>query len=94
MEYAIGYVVVIFIAQAMAAVRTPHEDCQVVIVASVFWPFFLLLVAGTLAMDAIGWKFDVVHATKMFGFRKPTNPQVKGFGLTLFRLEFQMYKRM
>ena len=92
MEYAIGYVAIIFVLQAIAAVRTPREDAQVVIVASMLWPFFLVLVAGSLLLDYIGWGFDAVKGTKMFGARKPTNTEVRGFAITLFYVEFQMWK--
>jgi len=92
MEYAIGYVVIVFVLQAIAAVRTPREDCQVVVFATVFWPLMVVLVAGSLALDYIGWGFDAVKGAKWFGFRKPTNTQVRGFAITLFRIEFQMWK--
>ena len=92
MEYAIGYVVSIFVLQAIAAVRTPREDAQVVIIASMFWPFFLVLVAGSFLLDAVGWGFDAVKGTKMFGARRPTNTEVRGFAITLFYVEFQMWK--
>lgn len=92
MEYAIGYVVSIFVLQAIAAVRTPREDCQVVIFATVFWPLMVVLVAGSFLLDAVGWGFDAVKGAKMFGARKPTNTQVRGFAITLFYVEFQMWK--
>ena len=92
MEYAIGYVVSIFVLQAIAAVRTPREDCQVVIFAPVFWPLMVVLVAGSFLLDAVGWGFDAVKGAKMFGARKPTNTQVRGFAITLFYVEFQMWK--
>ena len=92
MEYAIGYVVSIFVLQAIAAVRTPREDAQIVIFATVFWPLVLLLVAGSFLLDYIGWGFDAVKGAKMFGFRRPTNTEVRGFAITLFYVEFQMWK--
>jgi hypothetical protein len=30
----------------------------------------------------------------MYNFRKPTNPEVKGFGLCLLGVEFQLYKKV
>jgi len=92
MEYAIGYVAIIFVMQALAAIRTPNQDCLAVIIGSVFWPFFLILVAGSLILDAIGWDFDIVRNDKMVYFRKPTNPKARGFAITLLTLEFQFYK--
>ena len=92
MEYAIGYVVIVFVLQAIAAVRTPREDAQVVIFATVFWPLMIVLVGGSFLLDAIGVGFDMVKGSKMFGARKPTNTEVRGFALTLFYVEFQMWK--
>ena len=92
MEYAVGYVVIVFVLQAIAAVRTPHEDCQIAIFATVFWPLMIILVGGSFLLDAVGLGFDMVKGTKMFGARRPTNPEIKGFALTLFRVEFQVWK--
>ena len=92
MEYAIGYVAVIFALQAFIAIRNPYGDCRSVVIGTVFWPVFLVLVAGSLLLDAIGCGFDAVKSPKMFGVRKPTNTEVRGFALTLFFIEFQMWK--
>lgn len=92
MEYAIGYVVIVFVLQALVAVRNPYGDSRSVIIATVFWPLILPLVAGSLFLDFIGWGFDAVRSSKMFYARKPTNPELKGFAITLFFVEFQMWK--
>ena len=92
MEYAIGYMISVFVLQAIAAIRAPREDFQVGFVATAFWPLMVVLVAGSFLLDAIGWGFDAVKTSKMFGARKPTNPEAVGFALTLFYVEFQMWK--
>lgn len=92
MEYAIGYIAIVFVIQAIAAVRTPYESTQTIFVASVFWIFILPLVACSFLLDAIGWSFDVVRSPKWFYFRKPTNPKAKGYALTIFKLELQLFK--
>ena len=94
MEYAIGYVAVIFVLQAIAAVRTPREDCQVVIFATVFWPLMVVLIASSFALDFADVGFDVVKGAKWFGVRKPTNTEVRGFAITLFRVEFQLWRKV
>ena len=93
MEYAIGYMVSVFVFQAIAAIRTPREDFQVAFVATVFWPFILVLLAGSALLDWTGWGFDMVKGAGMFGARKPTNTEVRGFAVTLFYIEFQMWKK-
>jgi hypothetical protein len=93
MEYAIGYVAVIFVLQALAAVRTPREDCQVVIFATVLWPLMVVLVSASFALEFAGIGFDMVKGAKWFGIRKPTNTQVRGFAITLFRIEIQVWRK-
>ena len=93
MEYAIGYVAVIFALQAIAAVRTPREDCQVVIFATVFWPLMVVLISASFALEFAGVGFDMVKGSKWFGIRRPTNTQVRGFAITLFRVEFQVWRK-
>ncbi len=92
MEYAIGYIAIAFVIQASAAIRAPHNDAQTVFVASWFWIVILPLVAGSFLLDAVGWKFDMARSPKIVGFRKPTNPNAKGYALSLFTVEFQLYK--
>jgi len=92
MEYAIGYIAIIFVLQAFVAVRNPHTDARTLLVATLFWPFILFLVICSFALDAIGWDFDVARNRKVVGFRKPTNPRAKGYALTLLGFEFQLYK--
>lgn len=91
MEYAIGYVVIVIVLQAIAAVRTPREDCQVMFVATVFWPLMIVLVGGSFLLDAIGWQFDMTRNTKIIGFRRSPNPDIRGWALTLLTFEFQLY---
>ena len=92
MEYAMGYVAMIFVLQAFIAVRNPYGDCRSVIVGTVFWPLFLVLVAGSFLLDAVKVGFDVAKSPKWFGFRRPTNTEVRGFAITLFRAEIQFWK--
>ncbi len=92
MEYAIGYVVIAFVIQAIAAVRNPLENTQTIFVASWFWILILPLVACSFALDAIGWRFDTARSPKWFYFRKPTNPNATGFAVTIFKIELQFFK--
>ena len=91
MEYAIGYVAVIFALQAIAAVRTPREDCQVVVFATVLWPLMIVLVGGSFLLDWIGWNFDMTRNSKMVGLRRSPNPDIRGWAVTLLTFEFQLY---
>jgi len=91
MEYAIGYVAIIFVLQVFVTTRNPHIDAQTLLVTTLFWPFIILLVIGTFALDAIGWNFDLVHSNKWVGFRTASNPRAKGWAVTLCKFEFQLF---
>ena len=92
MEYAIGYVVVIFALQVFIINRNPHIDARTLLVATLFWPFTLLLVAGAFALEAIGWNFDIVRSPKWIGFRKSPSPMITGYAVSLLKFEFQLFK--
>jgi len=51
----------------------------------------MVLIAGMFLLSAVGWDVDSAENTKMFGFRKPTNPNARGFAITLFGTEIQFY---
>ena len=91
MEYAAGYIAIAFVIQSWAAWRTPWQDTRVVFVASWFWIAILPLVAASFFLDAVGWGFDTARNDKILHFRKPTNPNARGFAVTLFTFEFQLY---
>jgi hypothetical protein len=92
MEYIVAYLVGAVIVNGLFAYRIPHEDCRNVFWISLFWPASILVAVLVLCMDAIKWNFDVVKGAKMFGFRRPTNPEAKGFAITVFGQEAQFYK--
>ena len=91
MEMIVAYLVGIVVLAGLFAIRSPHEDVRVVFVLSVFWPVSIVLIAGMFLIQAVNWDFDVAESTKRFGYRKPTNPAVRGFAVTMFGTEFQFY---
>ena len=75
------------------AARVPHENVRIVFMLAVMWPFTMLAVLFMLAVTMTGWTFDVdTAAGKMYHFRRPTNPNARGFALCLLGVEFQLYK--
>lgn len=82
------------IALAVAfAIRTPDQDLRIVVILSLLWPLSLLFTLFLSVIWSIKWDFDVVTVNKWFGFRKPTNTDVKGFALTVFKHELQLWKK-
>jgi len=91
MELIVAYLVGVVVLQGLFALRAPHEDARTVFAICLFWPVSLVLIAGMFLLGAVKWDFDVAESTQRFGYRKPTNPEVKGFAVTVFNTEFQFY---
>jgi hypothetical protein len=91
MEIVVAYLVGVVVFQGLFAFRSPHVDALTVFVLCLFWPVSLVLIALMFLMQAVKWDIDVAESTKRFGFRKPTNPNAKGFAITVFNTEFQFY---
>ncbi len=74
------------------ALRCPDENLRVVFALGAVWPLSILAILAMIVIQGLGWDFDVAEGRKMFGFRRPTNPKARGYALTLFKCEFQLYK--
>lgn len=92
-EMMMIYMAGVVLTAAAFAARTPHQEIRMVFLLSLFWPMSLSFALFIGALWAIKWDFDVADGTKMFGFRKPTNPEVKGFAISLFKCELQFWKK-
>ena len=88
--YAI-YMTVAILVVGLWAARIPHEDVKVVFILALVWPISILAVLGTMLLNATGWDLDMAKGANMLGFRKPTNPEVRGFAFTFLFQEFQFY---
>jgi hypothetical protein len=91
MELIALYLVMVVVLQGLFAIRAPHEEALTVFVLCLFWPVSIVLIALMFLLQAVSWDFDVAESTIRFGFRKPTNPNARGFAVTLFGTEFQFY---
>ncbi len=87
----VAYLVGVVVLQGLFAIRAPREEALTVFVLCLFWPVSVVLIAGMFLLSAVGWDMDVAESTKMFGFRKPTNPKARGFAVILFGTEFQFF---
>lgn len=92
MEFITAYLAGIVVLVGMFAARVPHENVRVVFALALAWPVSILAILFMLVLNATGWNLDAAVGTKMFGFRKATNPAVKGFAVTIFFGEVQFYK--
>lgn len=91
MEMIVAYLVGVVVLQGLFAIRAPHEEALTVFAICICWPVSIVLIALMFLLQAVRWDFDVAESTKKFGFRKPTNPNARGFAVTVFGTEFQFY---
>ena len=91
MEMIVAYLTMVVLLQGLFAFRAPHQDAPTVFALCLCWPVSIVLITLMFLIQAAKWDFDVAESTKKFGFRKPTNPNVKGFAVTVFNTEFQFY---
>ena len=91
-SYAV-YMTVAVLVIGLWALRVPHEDVKIVFILGMLWPLSITAILGTLLLNITGWDMDMAKGTKLFSFRKPTNPQVRGFAFTVLYQEFQFYAK-
>ena len=91
MEMIAAYLAGIVVLAGLFAIRAPHEELRVVLAISVFWPVSVLLIALMFLLSAVKWDIDTAPSNKRFGYRRPTNPNAKGFAVTVFGTEIQFY---
>ena len=93
MDYTTIYFAgVMAFAILMALRASPHEDARFLFRAVLVWPLSITVIVVVLLMDAVGWNMEAQRVEKMFGFRKPTNKEVRGFAITVFYAEIQVWK--
>jgi hypothetical protein len=92
MDLLTMYVIGMIVLMGMFALRSPHENCSTVFVLGLIWPLSIVLIVFMVILTFTSWNFEVVKGTKMFGFRKPTNSKARGFAVTVFGEEVQLFK--
>ncbi|MGI9141670.1 MAG: hypothetical protein ACR2IJ_00615 [Fluviibacter sp.] len=93
MDFLTAYLAGMVLVNGAFALRSPHEDCRIVFILALVWPLSILAILFMIVVTATGWAFDVdTNAGKMYNFRKPTNPNARGWALCLLGVEFQLYK--
>ena len=78
---------------AFGAVRAPKGDVlRPFAVMCLLWPASQIFIAFAMLIDLFGWTVDLVESDRVFGFRKPGNPEVWGFAVALFGQELRVFK--
>lgn len=86
--YAIGVAAMLI----TTCIRAPEVEVRPAVVISALWVVFAPYLMLGFVLDAFGWILDADVGKQMFGFRKPTNPEAKGFAVTVLFVEIQLYK--
>jgi hypothetical protein len=89
--YAV-YMTVAILVIGLWGMRVPHENVKVVFILAMLWPLSITAILGMMFLGAIKWEMDMAKGKTMFGARKSTNPQVRGFAFTVLYQEFQFFK--
>ena len=76
----------------MFALRAPYENLRTVFALALMWPLSIAAILGMVILTTTGWNLDVARGSKMFGFRRPNNPNAQGFAVTVFYGEVQVWK--
>jgi len=87
------YMAGVIIMMIAFAIRTSNTDITSAVILSIFWPLSILTMIIIKSLWTINWDIHVVGVNEYFGYRKPNNSEVKGFAVTIFKLEFQFWKR-
>lgn len=93
MDYTTIYLSGVIALATAFAIRVPHENLRTVMVLALVWPLSLAAILFFILLNATGYDLDAAKGTKMFGFRRPTNTLIKGFAITIFYGEIQVWKK-
>jgi hypothetical protein len=88
--YMAGFIVTV----GAFAVRAPDVESRTLFLIAISWPLSMAFALFILLLSLVGADLDVQDSDRMFGFRRPTNPKVRGFAVTVFYSEVQFWKKI
>lgn len=92
MDYSTIYFVGFIVTVGAFAIRARDVESRTLFWIALAWPLSMTFALFIYALSIVGADMDVQDSDKMFGFRKSTNPAVKGFAITVFHSEVQFWK--
>ena len=93
MEYTTIYMIGFIVTVGLFAIRARDVESPTLFLIAATWPLSMAFALFIYALSIVGADLDVQDSDRMFGFRKATNPQVKGFAITVFHSEVQFWKK-
>ena len=92
MDYTTIYFVGFIVTVGAFAVRARDVESRTLFWIALTWPLSMMFALFIYLLSIVGADMDVQDSDKMFGYRKPTNPEIKGFAITVFHSEVQFWK--
>jgi hypothetical protein len=93
MEMIVAYLVGFVLTVAAFAVRAPDVESRTLFLIAISWPLSMAFALFIFLLSLVNADMDVKDSDKMFGFRRPTNPEVRGFAVTVFHSEVQFWMK-
>lgn len=93
MDYSTIYFVGFIATVGAFAIRARDVESRTLFWIALAWPLSMAFALFIYALSLIGADMDVQDSDKMFGYRKPTNPEARGFAITVFYSEVQFWKQ-
>ena len=87
--YMAGFILVV----GAFALRARDVESRTLFLIAMFWPLSMAFALFVYLLSIVGADMDVQDSERMFGFRRPTNPEVQGFAVTVFYSEVQFWKK-
>ena len=92
MDYTTIYMIGFIVTVGAFAIRAPDVESRTLFWIALAWPLSMAFALFIYALSLVNADMDVQDSDRMFGFRRPTNPEIKGFAITVFHSEVQFWK--
>lgn len=92
MDYSTIYFVGFIATVGAFAIRARDVESRTLFLIAISWPLSMMFALFIYLLSLVGADMDVQDSDKMFGYRRSTNPAVKGFAITVFHSELQFWK--
>ena len=94
MDYSTIYFVGFIATVGAFAIRARDVESRTLFWIALAWPLSMAFALFIFLLSLVNADMDVRDSDKMFGYRKSTNPEVRGFAVTVFYSELQFWKAL
>ena len=94
MDYTTIYMLGFILTVGAFAIRARDVESRTLFVIALAWPASMAFALFIFALSIWDIDFDVQESNVRFGYRTPTNTKVRGFAVTVFGTEIQVWKNV